>query len=207
MIAIARDDLPCKEQYASPEDHFLGMLPLIRSQAAGAFRTLRRELREELIQEVIASAYCAFARLVELGKQDIAYPTPLGRYAIRHVRSGRRVGSKLNVRDVTSRYAQLATGITQESLNQFDGENDAWLEVVVEDRRAGPAETAAARIDIAAWLGSLPCRVRRIAETLASGEKTQKVASLYGLSSGRISQLRRELQTSWKCFHGDAAVA
>jgi hypothetical protein len=54
------------------QHQFLAMLPQIRRQAWIAFRDLRAEAREELIQEVIANAYCAFVQLVRRGKQAVA---------------------------------------------------------------------------------------------------------------------------------------
>ena len=82
------------------------MLPLIRSQARLAFRRLRPELKDELVQEAVANAYCRFSRLVRAGKADLAYATPLANYAIRQVIAGRRVGTKVNRRDVSSVVAQ-----------------------------------------------------------------------------------------------------
>jgi len=98
---------------ASTQHHaqFVAMLPQIRKLARLAFRAARPELKEELIAEVVANAFCAFNRLVERGKEDIAYATPLAAFAVKQVRSGRRVGGRLNVRDITSRHAQLAKGI------------------------------------------------------------------------------------------------
>jgi DNA-binding NarL/FixJ family response regulator len=89
------------------------------------------------------------------------------------------------------------------SLDQFDSNNQAWREVLVEHRQAGPAETASARIDIAAWLGSLSERKRQLAEALCQGEKTSNIATVFQLSPGRISQLRQELRQSWESFHGN----
>ena len=68
----------------------------------------------------------------------------------------------------------------------------------MEDRQASPAEVAMTRIDFRDWLQRLSHQKRRIAELLASGETTQSVARQFKLSAGRISQLRRELQTSWE---------
>jgi hypothetical protein len=76
---------------------------------------------------------------------------------------------------------------------------------LLEDRRCGPAEIAAARLDIDAWLRSLPRRTRKIATTLAKGESTGKTARMFGLSDGRISQFRRELRESWMAFQGEPA--
>ena len=39
---------------------------------------------------------------------------------------------------------------------------------------------------------------------LAKGERTSDVARKFGLSNGRISQIRLELAASWRRFVGDA---
>ena len=83
MIAITKQ--PREATTAQQNEPFLDMLPLIRSQARLAFRRLRPEHKNELVQEVIANAYCAFAALVSRGKANIAYATPLANYAIRQV--------------------------------------------------------------------------------------------------------------------------
>ena len=120
MIAFAKAQ--CRKQQSVPACHerFLEMLPQIREQARMAFRFARPEVREDLITEVIANAFVAFARLAERGKVELAYPTPLAQYAIRQVRAGRRVGTKLNVRDVSSRYSQRVKSFTVEQLGEFD---------------------------------------------------------------------------------------
>lgn len=188
----------------SPNDRFLEMLPLIRRQATIAFRDCAPEVRGEFIQEVVASAYAAFARLVERGKLEIVYATPLAQYAIKQARVGRRVGGSLNGHDVTSRYARMNRGIVVESLDTFDDSRGEWQSTLVEDRRAGPAETAAARIDFAAWLRSLTERQRRIANTLAAGETTKDAAKVLGVRPSCISHARRKLQEAWLNFQGEA---
>src|SRR5210317_1786561 len=102
------------------QDRFLELLPQIQTQASLAYRHETPERREELIAEVVANAFVAFARLVERGLIDVAYATPLAQYAIRQIRDGRRVGSKLNVLDVSSQYAQRAKGFTVERLDRRD---------------------------------------------------------------------------------------
>jgi len=186
---------------------FLALLPAIREQACFAFRTEKPERRQELIAEVVANCWVAFVRLVERGLLEVVYPTPLAQYAIKQVRDGRRVGASLNVLDVGSEYAQQAKHFTVERLDRYDAEEDEWREVLLEDRKAGPAETAAARIDIADWFDSLPRKKRRIAATLATGETTKLAARKFGVSAGRISQTRRELQQAWQDFQGEPAFA
>ena len=55
-------------------DQFLALLLTIRRQAALAFRFQPPDTRDDLIQEVVANAYLAYLRLVELGKQDVVFP-------------------------------------------------------------------------------------------------------------------------------------
>ncbi len=185
---------------------FLTMLPAIIRHAKIAFRDCDPEGREELVQETVANCLVAYVRLVELGKQSIAYPTVLAMYAVRQIKEGRRVGTKLNVHDVSSEYCQLAKNIAMGRLDRFDHDEMAWMEIVVEDRHATPADIAATRIDFAAWLDSLPSRVRGIAEELATGETTSDVASKFRVSAGRVSQLRRKLKDSWEEFQEQTRV-
>ncbi len=181
---------------------FLEMLPAICRHAKIAFRHLNPEAREEAVQEVVCNACCAVARLAELDKLDLAYPTVLARYAVAQVNDGRKVGCKLNVRDVLSPYCQRRKAVTIERLDKFDAGEDCWLEVLVEDRTAGPADIAASRLDVSAWMDLLPSRDREIAEALGVGERTGDVARRFGLSQGRISQKRREFLESWQAFQG-----
>ena len=186
---------------------FLKMLPAIQRQAKIAFRHLDREAREEAVEEVTAYAVIAFKGLWDRGKAELAYPSVLALYGIKRVKIGRRVGTSLNVKDISSEYCQLRKHLTVERLDKYDADEGCWVEVLVEDRRAGPAETAASRIDFPAWLDTLSRRDRKIAMKLGAGEKTSNVARLFRVSQGRISQLRRELHAAWLRFHGEAGGA
>ena len=182
---------------------FLSLLPQIQEQARFAFRREGGEQREELIAEVVANCWAALVRLVDRGLIDVAQATPLAQFAIKQIRDGRRVGAKLNARDVSSSYAQRRKHFRVERLDHFDEEDGTWREVLIEDRRAGPSETAAARIDIADSFDTLPKHNRRVAETLAKSETTKAAARKFGVSPGRISQTRRELEALWREFQGD----
>jgi len=76
--------------------------------------------------------------------------------------------------------------------------------VLVENRRVTPADTAAARIDFRDWLGRMKHRRREIAEVLAAGHTTSEVAGQFRLSLARVSQMRREFESSWREFQRDA---
>ena len=62
--------------------------------------------------------------------------------------------------------------------------------------------SSAPRIDVAAWFRSLARKKRRTVQTLATGEATGTVARMFGLTAGRISQLRQEPAESWATFQG-----
>jgi hypothetical protein len=192
----------CTNRETVPTWHvgYLRLLPDIRRQAQIRFRDADPERRAEAIQEIISDTLVAYVRLAELGKEDLAYATPLVTYAAAKFRAGRRVGNRLNVRDVMSQYCQRRKGVRVERLDHFDHGAGEWQEIVVEDRQSSPAAIAALRIDFRAWLRTLSARNRRIAETLATGESTAGVARMFDLTAGRVSQLRRTLHDSWCVF-------
>jgi hypothetical protein len=192
----------------APANHaaFVAMLPAIRRSAQITFRKIRPELRGELIEEVVANCYVAYARLVERGQADRALPSPLARFAIAQVRAGRRVGNRLRISDALSSYAQYRKQFFVEALDQYDEEEDCWQQILIEDKRATPAEVAACRIDFAEWLRRLTARLRKIALALASGETTKGAAEQFGLSPARISQLREWLRKSWEAFQGEGHI-
>ena len=202
MVALVKSNSVVATQ-KSQHARFLAMLPQIRRQALTAFRNQRFEVREELIQEVIANSYRAWVLLVRRGKEAVVYPTPLAQYAIRQVRGGRRIGGRLNLQDILSPQARRHYGITVERIDRRDPQDGVWNEQLVEDRRAGPAETAAARLDLTAWLRTLTKRNRQIAKALSLGETTNYVARQFGLSAGRVSQLRVWLREQWERFQCD----
>jgi hypothetical protein len=193
-----------KKQTAPWHERFVALLPVIVNYVAPAFRKLRPEAKAEAVQEAVANACVAYARLVERGKENLAFATVLAKFAVAQVWSGRQVGGRLNIRDVSSVYAQWRKQFHVERLDRFDPEEGCWLEAVVEDHRTPVAEQVWFRIDFPAWLETLPRRKRRIAHALAEGHRTTDVARQFELSMARVSQLRRELFDSWQQFHGEA---
>jgi len=176
-------------------------MPQIEKYASFAFRRLDIEARGEAIAEVIASSWVAFKRLCEAGKSSLAYPSVLVKYGVAQYFAGRRVGSRTNTKDLTSPAAQAKHGFRVESLTPpGDDGDEAWKALVVEDRRTGPAEVAGLRIDFNDFLGQLLAKKRDIAKDMCEGHNTSELAERNGVSSGRISQLRRELEEAWNQF-------
>lgn len=192
MVSASR-----KQRMAAWHAGFLAMLPAIRRHLRREFRTLDPDARAEAVQEGICNAMVAYVRLHERGEVEKAYPSPLAIYAARQVRDGRKVGGKLNVKDVSSSYCRRLKHLVLERLDKWD-RNEGWMEILVEDRNASPADIARVRLDFAAWLKTLPRRDRKVALELARGNRTKDVARKYELSDGRISQLRKEFHLSWE---------
>ncbi len=180
---------------------FLELLPRIRRDVRIAFRDLPGESREEAVQEAICNACAAYARLARQGRAEVATAGSLARYAVAQYRDGRRVGGSLNVKDVTSVHCQQRKQVRVTSLSRWDDQDGCWREMLVEDGRITPADLAASRIDYPAFLRSLSPHQRRIAQVLATGETTQRVAQRFRVSPGRISQLRQFLRAAWEAFH------
>ena len=175
MTASAKS-VRCRRSPPAWQDAFMEMVPAIETHAKISFKHLDAEAREEAIQEVVCNACCAYARLVELKKTNLAYPSALARFGVAQTKDGRKVGGQLNCRDVLSEYCQQKKNLLIERLDQFDSEDEAWEEILVEDKHVGPADVAVSRIDFAAWLRTLPSRLRKIAKVLATGESTTAAA-------------------------------
>jgi len=204
MIAIAKSKRRSNQSCWQP--HFLEMLPTIERYAHTTFRRLKGDSRDDAVQEAICNACRAYARLVEQDRADAATPKSLARYAVSQVRAGRQVGQPMNVRDVTSACCQRRNQLQVRPLCAWDSQEQEWQEILVEDRSVTPADLAASRIDYRAFLATLDCRDRRIAQKLATGESGGRVAELFGISPARISQLRQELKRAWEDFHASKTL-
>jgi transposase-like protein len=202
MIAIAKPS-PRTKRPSGWQQGFLVMMSDIVRSAHIAFRNLDPEARQEAVQEVLVSAMLAYVRLFERQKVDVAYPSALARFAIAQYRVGRRVSTKLNCNDVLSPFARRKKNFRVETLTGGKGNYSSWRELLPENREAGPAETAAARIDISEWFESFSSLDREIAEALSMGYSTKEVAQEFQVSAPRISQKRREFLDSWQMFQGE----
>jgi hypothetical protein len=187
---------------------FLQCLPQIMAVAGYAFRRHRFDEREERIAEAVAWTWVLFVRVQRRGKNPKEFPTAVARFAVKYVRKGRLFGQSRNSKDL---YTALSASENRRgglvSLDEVDPHTcTPWKEILVESRAFSPADTAAARIDLNAWLDSLSRRDRRLAERLATGERTGRIARAFRLSPARISQLRNEFRRSWERFQNGGEV-
>ena len=178
---------------------FERMLPAIERVALYAFRYVPRWRRPELVSDTIAVAFVAFVRLTQRGKAVPAFPTALAWFAVHRIHAKRQIGDRQNVRDVLSPVAQQQQRFVVELLSERNAQSDWEL---ADEGRTTPADIAAWRIDFRCWIGRLQKFKRRVALRLARGDSTSDAARHFGVSPGRISQLRKELRADWDNFQG-----
>ena len=152
----------------------------------------------------MCSAFCAFRRLARLGKQQLAFATPLARFAVAHFRAGRRVGSKLNSNDVASVVNQRQHGFSLRSLQSGLHGEGVLIEILADNRLTPVIDQVAFRIDFPAWLRAQNRRDRALTKFLALGNSATEAARHFCVSEARVSQVRSRLRSSWQRFQGEA---
>jgi hypothetical protein len=218
MIALATPSV--SHDLDALHARYLALLPRIETHARIIFRHLKSpDRREDAVQETIAIAWKWFVRLAECGKDPAQYPSTLASLATRAVKCGRRVTGQERAKDVMSPAAQRRHRFRVESLRtstrkSFEDvytdprgqrEMDAMEERLRDNTRTPVDEAAAFRIDFPAWLVRQSERDRRIIGAMVRDERTLDLAHMFGVSPGRIAQLRRAYHADWQRFHGDIA--
>jgi hypothetical protein len=203
------------------QQHFLAILPRIETHARIRFRHLRCPgKRADAIAEVVALSWRWFLRIFEQGKDVDQFVSALATLAARHVRCGRRLCGAQRARDAMSPRAQHRHGFHVEPLPcstrrshvsrygdpHSQDQLDAFEERLCDNTQSPVPDQAAFRIDYPAWLVQLDPRNRAIAQDMALDHDTTDLAHKHQLSPGRISQLRRELNLDWRCFHGEPSA-
>jgi hypothetical protein len=184
-------------------------LPRIEAHARIYFRSIRcSDKRADRIAETIALAWKWFLRLEERGKDATQFVSAIATYAVKAVKSGRRLAGMERAKDVMNGHTQYRHGFVIQKLPDFSSLISNPLEEALTDNTVTPPPDAAAfRVDFPRWLQSLPQRDRRVAKELMVGERTVATAHRHRMSPARVSQLRRELCEDWARFHGEAAAA
>ena len=204
MIAICKDS---PQESSDWQSGFVALLPEIQQRLRHAFRHRGADARDEAISDGTIYCLLSYLRLFKQGRAESITSSNLVYYAAKRVRSGRVAGCRLNSKEPLSKYAQLRRRIRIEPLPTDNLCDRNWIDTMVQDHRSSVLDHVAARLDVAAWLGSLCRRTRRIAADLARGCTTTEVASKNGVTAGRISQLRQELRTSWCEFQHEPVLA
>jgi sigma-70-like protein len=186
---------------------FLKLLPAVETHARIRFRRLHADRRAEAVQESIAAACLSYQLAAAQGKLNIVRRSTLADFAVRHVRTGRHVGGSQNsARDVMSQACQRRHDVRVTGYFEYRSDigADGWRQAVLADRKVPVPDLAAFRIDFAQWLRTLTRRDQHIISALSGGDTTMAVAERFGLSEGRVSQLRRRFEQLWRRFQGEA---
>jgi hypothetical protein len=181
------------------------LLPKILEHGRIFFRRLKADHREEAVAEMTALSWAWFLRLIQRGKDPTRFPAVLAMFAALAVRAGRRLGGQGTSKDVMSPVGQRRHGFNVQYLppGESGRDDDPLIEALRDTPGTSPAEQAAFRLDFRLWLRRRTERHRRLIEDLMVGERTQDVSRKYGISPGRVSQLRQEFYDSWQRFWGE----
>lgn len=198
---------PPEYRRADWQTRFVEILPEIESRLRQALRHLSPEARDDSMENGIVHCMLAYSRLFDQRRAELITAASLVWYAVLQIQIGRLAGCPMNSKEPLSRYAQLSRRFKVLPLHHCDPENEQWINDVIASRQASIVDQVAIKLDFVAWLGSLCRRTRSIATDLARGFTTSEVGRKYRVSPGRVSQVRRELQISWREFQKEPALA
>jgi hypothetical protein len=213
---------PCSSPGNShPHAEFLSLCPLVERQARLTFRHRNPAEREEAVAEAVAAAFESYVRLKKHGKDPVQeVPAALASFAVLHSKEDRHVGGRSNSRDVLSPKARRQHGFRVESLPisfrtsfehlyaQVSGQEqqDAFEECLWANLQTPVVDQVCFRLDWPAFLRTLTRRDRQLARFLALGHSAKAAAQKFGLSPGRVTQLRQQWQRDWLVFQGEATA-
>ena len=196
---------------------FLQVLGRIEGHARLTFRHLRcRSSQDDHVAEAVALAWQWFLRLAQRGRDGSQFPLALAALAARAARSGRRLCGQERAREVLSPLAQRRLGFHVEplagSLAPYErlygdphgqGHLDALEERLRDNSRTPVPEQVAFRLDWPRFLATLSRRDGDLLALLGLGHLAWEAAQAFGLSPGRVTQLRQSWCSAWRSFLGE----
>ena len=208
MVAV-RTDAPVAGQVHA---RFLALLPRLQTHAAITVRHVRcPHARAERIAEAIALAWAWFVRLHARGSDAGRFAAGFATLAARAAACGRRCCGQEPARDVLSPAAQRRHRFAVEPLRSeavaARHRPKAFAERLADDRKTPVPDQVAFRIDWPAFFESLSPRDRDLATFLALGHSATTAAGRFGVTVGRVSQLRRQWNCAWQRFQASDSVA
>ena len=183
------------------------IMPIIEATVPRAVKQVGAEDCEELVQDTVTMA-AQFVESCEARGKPI-YPSSVAYYAIQHAKSGRRSYGATRT-DALCPAAQLDGRSTVTSMDEpipCDDDDELSLHDLLAAPEEDPAQQAGREMDWAELMESLSDREVAILKTTISGDKLDALASRFGISPPRITQLKRELGRQIKLRWGDGALA
>ena len=212
--------IPANSQ--SLHETFLALLPKIETHAKISFRHIRcASTKADKVAEAVALAWNWFLRLHERGKDINDFRMVFTFLVVKAVKSGRRVTGTESIKDALSERAQrrhrfkveaLPTSTRASHEARFSKPHAQVEQDILEERlrdnvATPPPDAAAFRIDFPQWRSGQSERDRKLIDLLMLDTRTQDVAKKFAVSSGRVSQKRRQLHDDWQRFHGEDVTA
>jgi hypothetical protein len=210
-----------QESIRQLQQAFKEILPRILIHAEICFRhVICSQRRQDLVAETVGLAWKWFQSLSKRGKDAREFVSKLAAYASHAARAGRCVCRQLRASDVMSEKTQRQRGFRVESLpisTQRDLEEvygkvrgqqrmDAFEERLHHNNQTPIPDQVAFRCDFPAWLGTRTQRDRMIIGDMIRNEGNGLLAAKYGISRGRVSQLRRSYRADWSRFTGESPI-
>jgi hypothetical protein len=167
----------------------------------------------------VAAAFESYVGLTARGRDPVReFPTAMARFAVLHVQTGRHVGGQVNRSDVLSPEAQRRHGFRVTSLHAArrksgedpraaapgQGRADVFAEQLRDNARTPVPDQVAFRLDFRAFLSGLTRRDCTLVRFLSLGHSAQATAGRFKLTSGRVSQIRKQWRRAWLAFQGEA---
>lgn len=189
---------------------FTAAMPKILNVAGYRFRRVPcPDTREDCVCETVALCWVWFVQLVQKGRNPDTFMTALANYSAIAVHSGRRACGQEKARDVLSPLCRRRHGFTVAAFQELADADDPMggaLADTLHDNTSTPVpDQVQFRCDFPAWKRRLPDMKARLVDQLALGHRTKDLAVEFGLSEGRISQLRKEFSTGYAAFCEGAA--
>ena len=183
------------------------IMPIITATVPQVVRPVGAESYDELVQDTVATA----AQMVEScevrGKQII--PNSVAYYAIQRAKHGRRSQSAARM-DVMCPAAALDRQVEMDCLDNQVGECEfgepLTLHDVLTSGNEDPSQTAARELDWAELLEDFNDRDIAVLQCTVNGDRLDKLALKFGVSSARLCQLNKQLGKQVKLRWGDDAL-
>jgi hypothetical protein len=192
--------VPANPSLDALQNAFVKILPTIERYGGAVFRHLPECRKQEALQEMRSVAWRRFVGLARRGKDAAAFLTTFMSRVARSVRSGRYLCGQAPGDDVMSWIAQERHGFGVESLPQSSLASHPWHEALLENSRTDILDQVWFRIDFARWRSMLSRRDRRLVDHLMMGERPSYLAKRFGLTPGRVTQLRQKFHDDWQRF-------
>ena len=172
---------------------FVELLPRVETLARGYFHFIRcLATRDDLVAETMAMSWKWYLKLEADGRNPCEFLNGIVRNAARAAYAGRGFAHNARKKDAMNPFER-----TFISLPMHSTLNGSIFDEALHDPAWPVPDQAAFRIDFPQWRASYDQFKRAVMDAMAMGERTKDLAERFGLTPGRISQMREEFHRNW----------